>query len=147
MKKHLRCFECGGEYTTMHHVVPRSRGGTATVPLCDSCHANAHHRDGNMATRTLTVSAMNRLRKSGKRIGQVPFGWTLCSKGDRLVEDTIEQAALKKILELSAEGLSLRGIARALNNAGVPSKNGGSWSFTSIKSILERNRKLNDGAA
>lgn len=63
------------------------------------------------------------------------------------MEDALEQAALKKIIELSAEGLSLRGIARALNNAGVPSKNGGPWSFTSVKSILDRNRKMNDGAA
>jgi hypothetical protein len=36
------CIECGKMTTGTHHVIPRSRGGTATVPLCPNCHALAH---------------------------------------------------------------------------------------------------------
>lgn len=48
-----RCFECGQPAEFDHHVVPRSRGGINTVPLCRECHAKAHHRNGNMGLATL----------------------------------------------------------------------------------------------
>ena len=42
-----KCFECKAtEDVQEHHVVPASRGGTQTVPLCSSCHGKAHGRDG-----------------------------------------------------------------------------------------------------
>jgi hypothetical protein len=37
-----RCFECGSPAECDHHVVPRSMGGTKTVPLCESCHSKVH---------------------------------------------------------------------------------------------------------
>jgi 5-methylcytosine-specific restriction endonuclease McrA len=36
------CFECGQPAGANHHVVPRSLGGTRTLPLCDDCHAAIH---------------------------------------------------------------------------------------------------------
>lgn len=36
------CFECDAPATCEHHVVPRSYGGTRTVPLCDRCHSLVH---------------------------------------------------------------------------------------------------------
>jgi len=49
------CFECGAtDGLQQHHVVPRSRGGTKTIPLCGECHGKAHHRDKNMASPELT---------------------------------------------------------------------------------------------
>ncbi len=36
------CFECSGEADHEHHVIPRCRGGTRTVPLCVRCHGLAH---------------------------------------------------------------------------------------------------------
>lgn len=36
------CFECGGVAHHQHHVVPRSQGGTKTIPLCVTCHGLAH---------------------------------------------------------------------------------------------------------
>lgn len=38
----MTCFECGRDAHHQHHVVPRSRGGTKTVPLCVDCHSKAH---------------------------------------------------------------------------------------------------------
>ena len=40
----FECFECGKRAHHAHHVVPRSRGGKRTIPLCNKCHANAHYR-------------------------------------------------------------------------------------------------------
>lgn len=41
-----RCVLCLHEYSpaelTRHHVVPKCRGGTDTVPLCRPCHRQVH---------------------------------------------------------------------------------------------------------
>lgn len=37
-----KCCECGDEAKEMHHVIPKSSGGTFMVPLCTSCHCTAH---------------------------------------------------------------------------------------------------------
>jgi hypothetical protein len=36
------CFECGNIATENHHIVPKSLGGTKTVPLCSTCHMKVH---------------------------------------------------------------------------------------------------------
>jgi hypothetical protein len=36
------CFECGREATENHHVIPKSLGGTKTIPLCTICHMKVH---------------------------------------------------------------------------------------------------------
>jgi 5-methylcytosine-specific restriction endonuclease McrA len=41
-----KCFECGNSATENHHVIPKSLGGTKTVPLCSSCHMKVHGLDG-----------------------------------------------------------------------------------------------------
>lgn len=38
------CFECGRAAHHDHHVVPKSLGGTRTVPLCLECHSKIHGR-------------------------------------------------------------------------------------------------------
>jgi hypothetical protein len=38
-----KCFECGSdENIHYHHVVPKSKGGTRTLPLCSNCHSIVH---------------------------------------------------------------------------------------------------------
>ena len=39
------CFECGNPATENHLVIPKSMGGTKTVPLCSSCHMKIHGLD------------------------------------------------------------------------------------------------------
>jgi len=56
-----RCFECGIEAETQeHHVVPRSYGGTKTIPLCLACHGKAHSRKA-MSHPELTKRGQERL--------------------------------------------------------------------------------------
>jgi len=42
----IRCPICLHEYspreTSKHHLVPKSRGGTDTQPLCNACHKQIH---------------------------------------------------------------------------------------------------------
>ena len=37
------CFECGNNAEEEHHVIPRSLGGSNTIPLCKDCHKKAHN--------------------------------------------------------------------------------------------------------
>ena len=40
------CFECGtNENITYHHVVPYSKGGRNTIPVCIKCHGLIHGKD------------------------------------------------------------------------------------------------------
>jgi len=39
------CFECGRPSAHNHHVIPKIRGGTKTVPLCLSCHGKVHDKE------------------------------------------------------------------------------------------------------
>ena len=39
------CFECNKPAECDHHVVPRVKGGTKTVPLCLECHGKVHGID------------------------------------------------------------------------------------------------------
>ena len=65
------CWECGAETEDLHdhHVIPRSRGGTKTVPLCVSCHAKAHHMKKNMAASRLTREGLARAKARGVKLG------------------------------------------------------------------------------
>lgn len=62
------CFECEGEATERHHVVPKSKGGTKTVNLCHKCHGLVH------GLRRLNISELTKLgmakaRALGRRLG------------------------------------------------------------------------------
>jgi hypothetical protein len=41
------CFECGQKAKEKHHLIPKSLGGTRTVPLCGSCHCKIHGVGGS----------------------------------------------------------------------------------------------------
>ena len=41
-----KCFECGDdENIVFHHVVPKSLGGTKTIPLCELHHSMIHTKN------------------------------------------------------------------------------------------------------
>ena len=65
-----KCFECENPMEEMHHVIPKSRGGKATIPLCIDCHGKAH----NIENRRLYLEAAKRGRdnyvKNGGKLGR-----------------------------------------------------------------------------
>lgn len=92
--------------------------------------------------RNLIKERCNEGRKArkleGKRIGEVPFGWTLAEDGKTLVPESSEQEALELIHRLKTEGASLRTIANELNSQGFQAKKGGQWTHGQVQGILRR---------
>jgi hypothetical protein len=66
-----------------------------------------------------------------------PFGWKLSDEG-KLVAHVREQKTVRKIVQLSAKGLSATGIAKFLNENKVPTKTRKRWEHKTILAILER---------
>jgi hypothetical protein len=128
------CFECGGLADVEHHVVPRSRGGTKTVRLCEDCHGKAHGRA--MTTNALTRQALARKRSNGERTGQVPFGFDLASDGVTLIPNAGEQESWGVIRGLRTQGMTLREIAAELNRRGIRTKKGGPWVHSTIQRLV-----------
>jgi DNA invertase Pin-like site-specific DNA recombinase len=65
-----------------------------------------------------TREALRHKRSNGERVGNIEFGYRLASDGRRVERDPAEQAILKAIRELRAQGHSLRRIAATLNRQG-----------------------------
>jgi len=133
------CFECGAtESLHDHHVVPRSRGGTKTVPLCHACHARAHGRTGNYDIGSLTSAALQRKKARGEKTGgAVPYGYALADDGVRLIENEGEQKAIALIRACRADGLSIRAIAERLGREGMKPR-GKAWNKSTVHRILQR---------
>lgn len=135
------CFECGAPATCAHHVIPRSRGGTKTVPLCGGCHGLAHglSRETWSDTPRLTREALAKKRARGERIGELPLGRMVGADGVTLIENPAEARAVADVHCMRAEGVSIRGIADELNRQGVPAR-GERWHAQTIQRLLQAAR-------
>lgn len=79
-----------------------------------------------------TRAGLAQARAEGAHLGAPAFGSTRGRARDAagrlaVVEAPAEAAALARLLKLRREGSTWRGVADALNAAGVPSKRGGRW--------------------
>ncbi len=90
------CFECNSEADHAHHVVPFSRGGTRTIPLCESCHSKVHELEYNGHSQ-IVKEGLARAKANGVQLGRKP---------------TVDT---ERAVELRAQGLSYRQIAKMLN--------------------------------
>lgn len=141
-KPHLPCLECGAPATFQHHVIPRSLGGTATVPLCGTCHPRAHNQSANWRVSELTKEALRRKKARGEHTGgTTPYGFELVGdKQLRAVPFELEVVALMR--SLKDLGLPLRAIATILNEHQIPTKTGKSnWKFGVVWEILQRTKE------
>ena len=131
------CFECGSaEKLHDHHVVPRSRGGTSTIPLCCGCHAKAHGKSGDFDISSLTSTALQHKKAKGEYTGgKVPYGYRLDDDGATLVEDEDEQEVITAVLEARDAGLSLRRTAALLSDEGFSTRAGGNFNHTAVSRI------------
>lgn len=116
------CVECHAPATELHHVIPKSRGGTFTVPLCGSCHGKVHGIRRSDDHPTVTRDGLRLARERGAKLGR-PV--TLCPKVRRRI------AAMRR------EGLTFSAIAGRLNEDGVPTARGGAqwWPSTVHKAV------------
>jgi site-specific DNA recombinase len=65
-----------------------------------------------------TTTALQHKKRKGERTGSIPLGKRLAEDGVHLVDEQGEQTAIEAARELRAQGLSLRGIAEALEQQG-----------------------------
>ena len=106
------CFECGTkEHIQNHHVVPKSKGGKKTIPLCNICHGIVHGRKNGIQKDPLKLSKLakegqQRARERGVYIGR-PYG----------SKETKDKFFSKhpKVIKLISEGYSQRCISHELN--------------------------------
>ena len=81
-----------------------------------------------------TTAALREKRAQGYRAGTVPFGYVANTDG-KLSENEPEQAALRAIRELRAEGNSWRAVAAELNEQGFRTRRGGRWIHQGVHQI------------
>ena len=82
------------------------------------------------------LSALGITRPPKQRL-RPPFGWKISPDG-QFVAHVREQKIVRKIVQLSAKGLSATRLAKFLNEKKVPTKNRKRWEHKTIKAILER---------
>ena len=153
--KEVKCFECGSQAEYEHHVIPQSRGGTRTVPLCGDCHAKAHHSNRGMTVRVLTEQALRSKRKRNEKTGGcVPFGYDAVNVGNpewvrgrlrttvKLVPNEVEQGLLLKMATMRADGATLKTICDWLESNRFKTKNGTlRWTPGNVRACIERFRR------
>ena len=86
--------------------------------------------------RERTTAAMQYMKAQGRRVGTVPYGFKLAEDGTALLPEPSEQEVLSITKTLKAEGLTIRDIARRLNEEGYKTRTGGPWQFQYIPRIL-----------
>lgn len=88
-------------------------------------------------TSERTRQVMRSLKDGGRKYGPPPFGKV--EQGGRLVSSEEQQAALGRIVELRASGLSMRQIASLMKSEGVPTPRGGAeWHHSTVRHLLRR---------
>lgn len=94
-----------------------------------------------------TRAGLHRAYRNGKHTGRIPYGYRL-DEDARLEVVAVEAAIVREIITNIAEGSTLYGEAKRLNDAGVPSpgwrygtgerKPGRSWSVNTISNIIHQ---------
>lgn len=131
------CWECGLAAEHDHHVVPKSRGGRRTIPLCGSCHGKVHDVQSLVTTSSLTRAAMARKRKAGEYTGgRARYGYTVSADGCALERNEPEQAVVAAAIRHRAAGLSLRAVGDALAARGLMPRTGKRWHAETVKAVL-----------
>jgi hypothetical protein len=131
------CFECDAIADHWHHVVPKSKGGVRTIPLCQQCHAKVHSPH-LLTTCRLTKDALRQKKLRGERIGQVPFGYDLASDGVQLICNEFEMLVIRDIHEMRNRRIGYNKIATRLNQKGIRTKKGGKWMASQVWCIVQR---------
>jgi DNA invertase Pin-like site-specific DNA recombinase len=94
----------------------------------------AQHERAIIAARTKAALAAKAAR--GERVGQVPYGFAVADDGRTLVAVASEQTTIALAARLSAEGRSLRSVAKCLADEGRVSNTGRPFAASQIARML-----------
>lgn len=70
-----------------------------------------------------TKQGLIKARQAGKQLGK---------------PSTINRATIARIIQLRTDGLGTKAIAKALDQAGIPAPRSASWSYSTVRAVLER---------
>lgn len=87
--------------------------------------------------RERTSEAVAHKRSKGEVLGHAPFGYEVGPDGKTLIPDPAEQEIIARMVAWQGAGLTLRGIAKQLNEANIPARHGGQWRHPVIGRILQ----------
>ncbi len=100
--------------------------------------AGAAEMERNL-TRERTKAAMAVKRANGKRIGTIPYGFTLADDGATLLPNEPEQSIVSEITAMRDKGFTLQRIATALTDRNIRTKAGNCvWRHQTVAQILRR---------
>ena len=85
-----------------------------------------------------TSGALQHLRSQRKRVGKIPYGYSLAEDGESLMEVEVEQGVLKQILDARGRGLTFREICDDLMRRGIPAKEGSKWHPKVVMNLCKR---------
>jgi DNA invertase Pin-like site-specific DNA recombinase len=85
-----------------------------------------------------TRDAMHHKRRNGERIGNIQFGYRLCTDAKHVEPDPGEQAVLNQIHRLRNCGHTLRNIAATLNQGAFRTRRGSTWRLEHVARILKQ---------
>lgn len=143
----MECFICYNKATENHHVIPKSLGGKKTIPLCSECHAKVH---GNESLRKdnhsyLTKKGLQRAKARGIKLGNPKNltdkarkkAWKANSQKAANKKENIQaKEKIKHLLNLDPT-ISLRGIAKELNDNGYKTSRGSEFKATTVKRLKD----------
>ena len=85
-----------------------------------------------------TATAMQHKAARGEYCGgRAPFGFRVAADGEMIEPDAVEQGAIELAKKMRAEEHSLRDVARALEDAGIRSRTGRTFSPVQIARIVD----------
>ena len=138
------CFECGGAPVEMHHIVPRSMGGTRTLPLCHSCHGKIHDVKRSVNHRALVKKGLAAAAAKGVKGGRKKGYKHTAETRDKMKATharhraPIDPLIAHVVKENHNDGLTLQAIAAKLNDAGCAAPMGGEFVAIQVKRVIER---------
>lgn len=83
-----------------------------------------------------TSDALQVKKAQGRRVGAVPFGFSLGDDGDELVPNPTQLETVAQIAEWRREGQGLNAIARRLNALGVATAKARTWAAQTVKLVV-----------
>ena len=83
-----------------------------------------------------TRVAMQHLKRQGRRVGGMPYGWRLADDGKHLEQDPAQQVVVELARELRASGYTLQAICDALQAGGHTSRTGRPFVPSQVQRML-----------
>lgn len=122
-----KCFECGEPKDDMHHVIPKSKGGTKTIPLCAKCHGLIHDKDF-VRHRRLLLEGVKRAKELGKYAGRkkgaIQTNQAVLNKHNDVVELLTQNNSIRSIVEITKKSsTTIQKVRHILHDLGLIKKN------------------------